>query len=116
MSVDPSVLIVTAIGCVSGLLIALQAIALDYFVNKTWMGWNITLKKLAFSVSSLSFLFGIGAFLLLNWSPAQSLGVSSTEIVPFFLKTGILISAITPISGQIRLALTQGETEEPDAP
>lgn len=105
MTVETSVFLATAIGFVSGFLITLQAAGLDYLINKVWMGWNITLKKFAFSVSSLSFLFGFGAFVLLHWSPAQALGISAAEIVPFFLKTGILISAITPISGQIRVAL-----------
>ncbi|MEL7356750.1 MAG: hypothetical protein AAFN40_09330 [Cyanobacteria bacterium J06560_6] len=105
MIIDRVILIATAIGFISGLLISLQEIGFDYLINKIWMGWNITLKKFAFSISSLSFLFGLSAFLLLHWAPAQSLGVSPAEIVPFFLKTGILISIVTPISGQIRAAL-----------
>lgn len=105
MVIDRAILIATAIGFISGLLISLQEVGFDYLINKVWMGWNITLKKFAFSISSLSFLFGLSAFLLLHWAPAQALGVSPAEIVPFFLKTGILISIVTPISGQIRAAL-----------
>lgn len=114
MLIDHAILIATAIGFISGLLISLQEVGFDYLINKIWMGWNITLKKFAFSISSLSFLFGLSAFLLLNWAPAQSLGVSAAEIVPFCLKIGILVSIITPISGQIRAALagSQDATEK----
>ncbi|MEO0645333.1 MAG: hypothetical protein AAFZ17_04110 [Cyanobacteria bacterium J06650_10] len=117
MSIDPSVISVTAIGFISSLLISLQSIGLDYLINKVWMGWNITLKKLAFSISSLSFLFGLGAFLLLNWAPAQALDISTSEVVPFFLKTGILISIVTPLSGQIRTFFSQQQdaSEESNA-
>ncbi|MEM9946798.1 MAG: hypothetical protein AAF810_12125 [Cyanobacteria bacterium P01_D01_bin.36] len=110
MSIDTSLIVATAIGFISGLLISLQEIGLDYLINKVWMGWNITLKKIAFSVSSLSFLFGLGAFLLVNWQPAQVLGITPTGLVPFFLKTGILISIATPISRQIRIAASSKET------
>jgi len=112
MSIDPSLIAATAIGFISGLLISLQEIGLDYLINKVWMGWNITLKKVAFSVSSLSFLFGLGAFLLANWGPAQALGIAPAELVPFFLKTGIFISIATPISRQIRIAASSKETNE----
>lgn len=115
MLIERAILVATAIGFISGLLINLQEVGLDYLINKAWMGWGITLKKVAFSVSSLSFLFGIGAFLLFHWEPARSLGVTSSEIIPFFFKTGILISIVTPISGQIRTALAQRETDEDSA-
>ena len=110
MPIDQSVIAATAIGFVSGLLISLQSIGLDYLVNKVWMGWNITLKKVAFSLSSLSFLFGLGAFLLLNWQPAQSFGITAAEVVPFFLKIGILMSVVTPLSAQVRTFLSQQQT------
>jgi len=106
MLIDRVILIATAIGLISGFLISLQEVGLDLLINKVWTGWSITLKKFAFSISSLTFLFGLSAFLLLNWDAAQSLGVESNEIVPFFLKTGVLISIVTPISRQIRLALS----------
>lgn len=115
MPIDASIIAATAIGFASGLLISLQEIGLDYLINKVWMGWNISLKKVAFSISSLSFLFGLGAFLLLNWSPAQSLGITSTDLVPSCLKTGILISIVTPISRQIRNAMAQGQAPAEEA-
>ncbi|MEO0770223.1 MAG: hypothetical protein AAFY72_12470 [Cyanobacteria bacterium J06649_4] len=106
-------IIVTAIGFVSGFLISLQEIGLDYLINKVWMGWSITTKKFAFSTCSLSFLFGIGAYLLMTWEPLQSLNIPPVDIVPLFFKTGVLISIVTPISGQIRTALAQqGEPAE----
>lgn len=104
--------VIMAIGFASGFLISLQEVGLDYLINKVWMGWGITLKKFAFSICSLSFLFGIGAYLLLTWEPLRSLNVSSGNIVPFFLKTGVLISIVTPISGQIRAALANTGPEE----
>ena len=107
MAIDQSIIAATAIGFISGVLISLQSVGLDYLINKVWMGWNITLKKVAFSISSLSFLFGLGAFLILNWGPAKSLGIAATEVVPFFLKTGILISIVTPLSNQIRAFFAQ---------
>ncbi|MGD1898741.1 MAG: hypothetical protein ACFB16_17520 [Phormidesmis sp.] len=110
MPIAPSILAATAIGFISGFLISLQETGLDYLINKVWMGWNITLKKFAFSISSLSFLFGLGAFLVLNWGPAQALGIAPADVIPFFLKTGIFISIATPISGQIRAAITQQNT------
>ena len=61
MVIDRAILIATVIGFISGLLISLQEVGFDYLINKIWMGWNITLKKLAFSISSLSFLFGLSA-------------------------------------------------------
>ncbi|MEL6937868.1 MAG: hypothetical protein AAFO84_01600 [Cyanobacteria bacterium J06598_1] len=115
MLIDRIILAVTAVGFVSGLLISLQSIGLDYLINKVWMGWSISLKKLAFSISSLSFLFGLGAFLLLNWEPAQSLSIARADIVPFFLKTGIFISIATPISGQIRASLSSQTEPAEDA-
>ena len=106
-------IIVTVIGFASGFLISLQEVGLDYLINKVWMGWGITGKKFAFSICSLSFLFGIGAYLLLTWEPLRSLNIPPADIVPLFFKTGILISIVTPISGQIRTALSQqGEPAE----
>ncbi|MGD1865892.1 MAG: hypothetical protein ACFB0D_15180 [Phormidesmis sp.] len=115
MSIDSSLIAATAIGFISGLLISLQEIGLDYLINKVWMGWNITLKKVAFSVSSLSFLFGIGASLLVNWAPAQSLGIAPAELIPLFLKIGIFISIATPVSRQIRNTISQSQTPTEDA-
>ncbi len=109
MSTGSTLLLATAIGFMSGLLISLQEIGFSWLINKEWMGWKITLKKIAFSLSSLSFLFGMGAYLLTNWQPAQALSIAADEVVPFFLKTGIFISIATPISGQIRAALAQGK-------
>ncbi|MEL6900262.1 MAG: hypothetical protein AAFP07_04865 [Cyanobacteria bacterium J06606_4] len=105
--IEPTVVVATGIGFVSGCLISLQAVGLDYLVNKTWMGWRITLNKFAFSISSLSFLFGLGAFLLLHWQPAQALGIDPAALVPACFKIGVLISILTPISGQIRVAIAQ---------
>lgn len=115
MLIDRTILIATAIGFISGLLISLQEVGFDYLANKVWMGWNITFKKFAFSICSLSFLFGLSAFLLLNWEPAQSLGIASAEIIPFFFKTGVLISIATPISRQIRIALSQSTESAEDS-
>jgi len=114
MPIDASLLSATAIGFISGLLISLQEIGLDYLINKVWMGWNITLKKIAFSLSSLSFLFGLGAYLLLHWGPAQSLGIAPADLIPTFIKTGIFISIATPISRQIRIAIAQRPTADED--
>lgn len=111
--IEPTVVVATGIGFVSGFLISLQAVGLDYLVNKTWMGWRITLNKFAFSISSLSFLFGLGAFLLLHWQPAQALGIDPEAlVVPACFKIGVLISILTPISGQIRVALSSEESQE----
>lgn len=115
MSIDSSLVIATAIGFVSGLLISLQEIGLDYLINKVWLGWNITIKKIAFSISSLSFLFGLGAFLLTSWPPTQSLGITSNNLIPFCLKTGIFISIATPISRQIRITISTKDTAEDTA-
>ncbi|MEL6880572.1 MAG: hypothetical protein AAFY33_10070 [Cyanobacteria bacterium J06643_4] len=105
---------VTSIGFASGFLISLQEVGFDYVINRVWMGWGITLKKFAFSICSLSFLFGIGAYLLLTWEPLRSLNIPPTDIVPLFFKTGILISIVTPISGQIRTALSQSSDSTED--
>ncbi|MGC1219935.1 MAG: hypothetical protein WA883_20885 [Phormidesmis sp.] len=110
MPTSSTFFLATVIGFMSGLLISLQEIGFSWLINQEWMGWKITLKKVAFSLSSLSFLFGMGAYLLLNWQPAQALGIEPTEIIPSFLKTGIFISIVTPISGQIRAALAQRQS------
>ena len=109
MSTTTSAVIVMAIGFISGVVISLQEIGFDYFINKVWMGWGITLRKVAFSVSSLSVLFGLGAFLSLNWEPAKGLGLSPDEVLSFAIKIAILVSIVTPISGQVRGALASRE-------
>ncbi|MEL7493330.1 MAG: hypothetical protein AAGJ95_05145 [Cyanobacteria bacterium J06554_11] len=111
--IEPTVVAATGIGFVSGFLISLQAVGLDYLINKTWMGWRITLNKFAFSISSLSFLFGLGAFLMLHWQPAKSLGIEASSLLPACFKIGLLISILTPISAQIRVTLAQPNEDNP---
>ncbi|MFK8185867.1 MAG: hypothetical protein AB8B99_21020 [Phormidesmis sp.] len=98
---DKTFLIIVAIGCLSGLLIGLQEIGLDWLLTKTWMGWKITLKKIAFSVLSLGALFGLGAYAVIAWQPTPALQMSVQEAISLFAKIGILITLVTPISGQL---------------
>lgn len=106
MPITQSLLIVTALGFVSGFLISLQEVGLDYLINKEWLGWTLTIRKFAFSTLSLAVLFSLGGALIANWEPVRSLNIAPEGIVPFFFKTAILISIVTPISSQIRNALS----------
>ncbi|MBE9061045.1 hypothetical protein [cf. Phormidesmis sp. LEGE 11477] len=115
MPITQSLLIVTALGFVSGFLITLQEVGLDYLVNKEWLGWGITLRKFAFSTLSLAVLFSIGGALITNWEPVRSLNIAPEGIVPFFFKTAIFLSIVTPISSQIRVALAQRQTTPEDS-
>ncbi|MGB3787365.1 MAG: hypothetical protein WA949_05095 [Phormidesmis sp.] len=110
MPITQSLLIVTALGFVSGFLISLQEVGLDYLISKEWLGWTVTIRKFAFSTLSLAVLFSVGGALITNWEPLRSLNIASEGIVLFFFKTAILISIVTPISSQIRNALAQRKT------
>ena len=102
---DKTFLLIVAIGALSGLLIGLQEVGFDWLINKTWMGWKITLKKVAFSVLSLGALFGLGAYTVIAWQPIPAMQMSVEEAISLFAKIGILISVVTPISGQLMLRM-----------
>lgn len=110
MPITQSLLIVTALGFVSGFLITLQEVGLDYLINKEWLGWTITIRKFAFSTLSLAVLFSIGGALIANWEPARSLNIAPEGIVSFFFKTAIFLSVVTPITSQLRVVLHRRET------
>ena len=103
---DKTFLIITAIGALSGLIIAIQEVGFDWLLNKTWMGWPITLKKVAFSTLSLGALFGLGAYIIIAWQPLPAMQMSVQEAIALFAKIGILISIVTPISGQLMLRVS----------
>lgn len=102
---DKTFLLIVAIGCISGLLIGLQEVGFDWLLTKTWMGWKITLKKVAFSILSLGALFGMGAYAIIAWHPIPALQMSVQEAISLFAKIGILITVVTPISGQLMTLL-----------
>ncbi|MEM6450763.1 MAG: hypothetical protein AAF703_10660 [Cyanobacteria bacterium P01_D01_bin.105] len=103
---DKTFLLIIAIGALSGLLIGLQEIGFDWLLNKTWMGWRITLKKIAFSTLSLSALFGFGAYAIIAWQPIPAMQMPAQAAISLFIKIGILISVVTPISGQLMLRVS----------
>ncbi|MEM8502864.1 MAG: hypothetical protein AAF716_06895 [Cyanobacteria bacterium P01_D01_bin.1] len=107
MPITQSLLIVTALGFASGCLISLQEVGLDYLINKEWLGWTLTIRKFAFSTLSLAVLFSLGGALMENWEPMRSLNIAPEGIVPFFFKTAIFLSVVTPITSQIRVVLNQ---------
>ena len=115
MPITQSLLVVTALGFASGLLISLQEVGLDYLVNKEWLGWTVTIRKFAFSTLSLAVLFSVGGALIANWEPVRSLNIAPEGIVPFFFKTAIFLSVVTPISSQIRIALAQRQAVPEDS-
>jgi len=100
---DKTFLLIVAIGALSGLLIGIQEVGLDWLISKTWMGWKITLKKVAFSVLSLSALFGLGAYIVIAWQPIPAMQMSVEDAIALFTKIGILIALVTPISGQLMI-------------
>ncbi|EDX84090.1 hypothetical protein S7335_1787 [Synechococcus sp. PCC 7335] len=88
---------------------------MDYLINKEWLGWTLTIRKFAFSTLSLAALFSLGGALIANWEPVRSLNIAPEGIVPFFFKTAIFLSVVTPISSQIRVALAQRQTVSDDS-
>ena len=98
---DKTFLLIVAIGCLSGLLIALQEIGFDWLLNKIWMGWSITLKKIAFSVLGLGLMFALGAYAVIAWQPIPAMQMSAQDAIALFSKIGILVTVVTPISGQL---------------
>lgn len=109
---DKTFLIITAIGCLSGMLIALQEIGFDWLLNKTWMGWRITLRKAAFSVLSLGILFGIGAYCVIAWQPVPAMQMTVGDAIALAIKVAVLITLVTPISGQLMVRV--GDRNLPD--
>ena len=112
MPITQSLLIVTVLGFISGFLITLQEVGFDYVINKEWLGWTLTIRKFAFSTLSLAMLFSIGAALMANWKPVRSLNIAPEGIVPFFFKTAIFLSIVTPITSQLRIALARREDSQ----
>lgn len=98
---DKTFLLIVGIGCLSGLLIALQEVSFDWLLNKTWMGWRITLRKVAFSTLSLAILFGLGAYAIIAWQPIPAMQMSAQAAIALSMKIAILITVVTPISGQL---------------